>query len=49
MTRAEVYSMDRVALILAVQGLINDPDIRTEDLEDEELRKLLLSVEVKHA
>lgn len=43
--RERINKMDRVALIMAVQGLINDPDIRTEDLSNEELRSLLQSVE----
>lgn len=42
--RERINKMDRVALIMAVQGLINDPDIRTEDLSDEELRRLLQSI-----
>ena len=42
--RERINKMDRVALIMAVQGLINDPDIRTEDLSNEELRSLLQSV-----
>lgn len=44
MTKDEILSMDRVDLILAVQGHIIAPCINAEDLETKKLRELLLEM-----
>lgn len=42
--KERIRKMSRPALIMEIQGLLNDPDIRTEDLSDGELRRLLQSI-----
>lgn len=42
--KEEILAMDRVDLILAMQGHIIDPCINAEDLETKKLRELLLQM-----
>jgi hypothetical protein len=44
MTKEEILAMDRTDLILSVQGHIIDPYINASDLENKQLRELLLEM-----
>lgn len=44
MTKEQILKMDRVDLILAVQGRIIDPYINASELETKKLRELLLEM-----
>ncbi len=47
MTKEQIMKMDRVDLILSVQGYIKDPAINACDLPNEKLREILIDIYCK--